>query len=242
MIPSSNKPKYKALVRLRSDIWKTLQKKEFKRKKWRSFISFFQRNNRYKKSNHIFINYTSKDVSKFPVYRRYRYQKYLFIRQRIKLIYGSLQDFKIKQECLKSKKQYALGFAQELEQKVITFLYRSKLARSYKEAKLHHKHKRILINGSYKQTKIKKGDVLHFSTMYEKVLKRRIYKNFLKSGAIKYRKGQKVRNLRVKYGIHQCVDFDINSMRFFFHDNIKYFKNHPFKLPYERVLRWYTRV
>lgn len=76
---------------------------------------------------------------------------------------------------------------------------------------------------------IKKGDILHFNPSYEEVLRRRISKNFLNFK-------------KIKYGIHSSVDFDVNSIRFLFLDNIKYFKNHPFKLPFERVIRWYTRI
>src|SRR6476646_5581754 len=229
MIPSHDKPKYKPLVRLRADVWKTLQKKRFIRKKWRSFISFLNKRNKNSKAFYNLINYQKRTVSKFPVYNRYRYQKDLFLRQHIKLIYGRLQDFKIKKISCGSKKQSVLVFAQELEQLATTFLYRSKLVSTYGEARLHHSHKRILINGTYKQTKIKKGDVLHFSPAYEKVLKRRICKNFYNGKMI-------------KYGINIVVDFEINTLRFLFHENIKYFKNHPFKLPFERVIRWYTHV
>ena len=227
MIPSRDKAKYKPLVRLRADVWKTLQKKRLLRKKWRYIIGFLNKRKKYSKAFYNLINYQKHAVSKFPVYNRYRYQKDLFLRLHIKLIYGRLQDYKIKK--ISSKKQYVLSFAQELEQCATTFLYRSKLVSTYGEARLHHSHKRILINGTYKQTKIKKGDVLHFSPSYEKVLKRRICKNFYN-------------RKRIKYGINGVVDFDINTLRFLFHDNIKYFKNHPFKLPFERVIRWYTHV
>ena len=226
MIPTCDKPKYKPLVRLRTDVWKTLKKKQLHKKKWRSVLSFLYRDKRSKKTYRL-INYTSHNVSKFPVYHRYAYQKNLFLRIHIKLLYGRIQDYKIKQICLKKQNWYL--FAQSLEQTPASFLQRLKLASSYGEARLHEKHKRIYVNGKIKVKTLKKGDVLHFSPDYEKVLKRRITTNF-------------TRKKKIKYGIHMSVDFDINSMRFFFISNIKYFKNHPFKLPFIRVYRWYTRV
>lgn len=227
MIPNLDKPKYKPLVRLRADVWNTLHKKTFKRKKWRPIISFFKRNRKSRKI-YTLLNYQSKNLSRFPVYRKYNYQKELFLRQHIKLIYGRLQDFKIKKISRQSQKSW-LNFAQKLEQKTITILYRLQLVNTYGEAKLHQSHKRILVNGSYIQKQIQKGDILHFSPDYEKVLRKRIYKNYLN---IK----------KFKYSLNQEIDFDVNSLRFFFLKDLYYFKNHPFKLPYERVIRWYNRV
>ena len=162
-------------------------------------------------------------MSRFPVYHRYNYQKNLFLRIHIKLLYGRIQDYKIKQVSHAARKQSWHGFAQNLEQTPASFLHRLKLASSYGEAKLHEKHKRIYVNGIIKVKNIKKGDVLHFNPIYAKLLKRRIYTNFFKKN-------------KIKYGIHTCIDFDINSIRFFFISNIKYFKNHPFKLPFMRVM------
>ena len=228
MIPSRDKPKYKPLVRLRADVYKTLKNKNLYKKKWRPLISFVNRSWRLKKT-HRLINYRSYNLPKFPVYHRYTYQKNLFLRTHIKLLYGRIQDYKMKQ-IIKKKKTW-FDFAQGLEQRPASFLHRLKLASSYSEARLHEKHKRIYVNGNLKVKKLKKGDVLHFSPYYEKLLKRRIITNFLNTKKFKFR-----------YGIHSCVDFDINSMRFFFISNIKYLKNHPFKLPFIRVYRWYSRV
>lgn len=47
---------------------------------------------------------------------------------------------------------------------------------------------------------------------------------------------------KVDFVINEAFDFDVNTFRFFFFDNIYYFKNHPFTLPYLRLKQWYTRT
>jgi hypothetical protein len=228
MIPGKNKPKYKALVRLRIDVWKNLKSKTFKRKKWRLLLSIVKRK-RQTKTFYNLIDYQTKNLSRFPTYRRYRFQKDLYIRIHIRILYGKFQNFHLRNLALKNKNKSWYNFGQSIEQNLCIFLYRMKLTNTYVEGKIHQKHKRILINGSYIKKTLNKGDVLHFSLDYEKALKRRIYRNFTNFK-------------RIKYGFHQCVDFDLSSIRFLFLDNIKYFKNHPFKLPFERLMRSYTRI
>ena len=239
MIPSHNIPKYKILVRLRTDIWNTLRTKALKKKKWRILRSLLKGKRLFgkkRKRQPRILNYEVKALPKFPVYARYRYQRKLNTRQTIKLIYGSLQDYKIKSLALIGKTEAWRGFTKKLEQKAIVFLYRSKLTFTLGEAKIHFRHKRILVNNSCKIPYIEKGDVLHFTPIFEKLLKRRIYSTFSK-----YSKSRK-RKKKIKFTNHNCVDFDPSSFRFYFIDNIKYYKTHPFYIHFERVWRWYTRV
>lgn len=175
MIPSQFIPKYKALAFIRTDVWNTLKTKKLNKKKWRILISLLKRR-KYKRKPEI-MNYSAKTVSKFPVYFRYKYQKNLIIRTKMKLIYGSLQDYKIKDLAKKGGLQ---SFTQSLEQKAPFFLYRLGLTSTYGEAKIHYIHKRIIVNGSYQELYIKKGDVLHFNSHFEKLLKRRIMTGFSK--------------------------------------------------------------
>lgn len=227
MIPSQLKPKYKRLVLIKTDLWNNLKTDKFKKKKWRPLIEILKKRTRFKKRKTVILNYSSKTVPKFPVYFRYKHQKNLIIRYKIKVIYGCLQDYKIKQL---TKKQGVVGFARNLEQKVTTFIYRIGLTNTYGEAKIHFMHKRVIVNGSPLSRHIKKGDVLHFSPAFEKLLKRRIIKGF----SCNYKINQ-MKNLN-------SVDFDFSSFRFYFIDNIKYYKNHPFLIPFEKTWRYYTRV
>ena len=95
MIPSCSKPKYKSLVKLRFDAWQNLRSKKLKKKKWRLLITNLKKNYKYKKRRSL-LKYETTVLPKFRVYFRYKYQKNLFIRKTIKLLYGSLQDYKIK--------------------------------------------------------------------------------------------------------------------------------------------------
>src|SRR6478609_6420656 len=95
MIPSCSKPKYKALVRLRLDVWQNLKFKTLKKKKWRLLVTNAKKSPKLKKRHNI-LNYEITVLPRFRVYFRYKYQKNLILRQTIKSIYGSLQDYKIK--------------------------------------------------------------------------------------------------------------------------------------------------
>lgn len=253
MIPSLDKPKYKPLIRLRADVWNNLQEKVLNKKKWIFLISLIKRKTKRLKGKVPKVrDYYKKEVSKFPVYARYRYQKSLGLRLHIRFIYGRLQDYKIKQIALRSKKFSWLGYTRKLEQNVNSFLYRAKLVITYGEAKIHQKRHRIYVNGNNQEIYITKGDILHFQSDFEDVLKKRFLRNYLFSPSInpfiqlQQRKKKlselKKKNFKTYFGIQTCVDFDTNSFRFLFIEQIKYFKNHPFRVPFEKIIRWYTRV
>ena len=231
MIPSCSKPKYKALVKLRLDVWQNLKFKNFKKKKWRFLISNLERNQKFNKRS-VLLNYEKTVLPKFRVYFRYKYQKNLFIRKTMRSLYGSLQEYKIKY--IARNNNNWRNFALNLEQSAPIFLYRSRLSSSYKEALTNYKHKRILVNGNYSTSVLKKGDVLHFEKNYEKVLRK----------SIKYYVSKKLYYARKKahYNFNSDVDFDVISFRFHFINNIFYFKNHSFLLPFKRIWRYYTKV
>lgn len=248
MIPTPFKPKYKALIRFRIDIWNNLTTKLLLKKKWRLLISLL-RKRRKRKKQPVLLNYTAIAVSKFPVYGRYRYQKLLYFRQAIKLMYGGLQDSKLKAIAISCKIKSWRNFALKLEQKTAMFLYRLKLTSGIGEGKIHSRHKRVYVNGVYKEDYMVKGDVLHFSPVFENLLKRRLRNLYLldlnpskrllsQDNKIYYRKRKK----RMVYGINPSVDLDLCGMRFYFMENIITFKNHPFLLRFDKLLRWYTHV
>jgi hypothetical protein len=253
MIPSLDKPKYKPLIRLRADVWNNLQEKNLNKKKWFFLISLIQRKTKRLKGKVPKVrDYYKREVSKFPVYARYRYQKNLGLRLHIRFIYGRLQDYKIKQIAIRSKKLSWLGYTRKLEQNVNSFLYRAKLVITYGEAKIHHKRDRIYVNGNSKEIYLTKGDILHFRPDFEEVLKKRFLRNYFFSSSTSTfirikQKNRKItefkkKNFKTYFGIQICVDFDTNSFRFLFIQEIKYFKNHPFRVPFEKIIRWYTRV
>lgn len=231
MIPCLGKPRYKPLVRLRADIWNNLKRKSLKKKKWRPLITFLERKKRWKKKRPVVISYEHKPLPKFPIYHRYRYQKNLFIRKGIKIRYGNLQEYKIKKIALQAKRRSWIGFAHRLEQNAISIVYRFKFTATYGEAAIHFKRKHIFVNDSSKKLYIRKGDVLHFSPYIKELYLKRIW----------YKSNNR-RTKRVKFQTHLNIDFDVNTFHFYFIENIKYFRNHPFRLPIEKLWRWYTRV
>lgn len=251
MIPSLDKPKYKPLIRLRIDVWNNLQKKKWKKKKWTFLISILKRQTERLKGKIPKVrNYYKREVPKFPVYARYRYQKNLALRLQIRFMYGRLQHYKIKKIATNSFKKSWVNYIQKLEQSVSSFLYRTHLVITFGEAKIHQKHHRIYVSGNSKEKYLKKGDILHFQPDFENLLKRRFLKHYIhkkqnltpikQDRKTKFR--QKKNDRKFYFGIHNCIDFDPNSFRFFFFDNIKHFKNHPFRVPFEKIIRWYTKV
>lgn len=251
MIPSLDKPKYKPLIRLRADVWNTLHKKVLKKKKWNFLISIIERQTRRLRGKIPKVrNYYKREVPKFPTYARYRHQKSLSIRLHIRFIYGRLQNYKIKQIALSGKKKSWVNYIQKLEQTVCSFLYRANLVITYGEAKIHQKHERIYVCGNPQNKHLKKGDTLDFKAEFESLLRRRLLQKYLLKTPHFYKNTRaiiakrKIRFKRQKFycGMHTCVDFDTASFRFFFLNDIKYFKNHPFRVPFEKIIRWYTKV
>ena len=205
MIPSIDKPKYKPLIRLRTDVWNTLKKKKLKKKKWIFLISILERQTRRLQNKIPKVrNYYKKEVSKFPVYARYRHQKSLAIRLHIRFIYGRLQHYKIKKIALANKKSW-INYIQTLEQSVGSFLYRFSLVMTYGEALLHSKHQRIYVSGNSKEKYLKQGDVLHFRGDFENLLRRRLIKFYLlnKFKPLNFKVQNKVKSKNTFYfGIH----------------------------------------
>lgn len=235
MIPSSSKAKFKPLIKLRKDVWNNLFRKYLNKKKWQVLITILKRQKAFKARQPLKhrlkqYHYTTKILPKFPNYFRYKYQKNLFIRKTIKIIYGNLQEYKIKYYAQTSK--LPLNFIQKLEQKPSIFLYRSKLVSTYGEASIHFMHKRIIINGCALIPNVISGDLIHFTPCFEKVLKRQVL----------YRSSKKFKYKRKNFYLFNEVNFDVIKFRFHFLNNIKYFKNHPFYIPFERTWRYYTRV
>lgn len=247
MIPSKDKPKYKPLVRLRADVWNTLNKKRLKKKKWLFLVSIVKRRVKYiSRKLPKLRNYYKREVPKFPTYARYRYQKQLGLRLHIRFMYGRLQHSKIKKIALCSKKNSWSKYIQKLEQSVSSFLYRTHLVITFGEAKIHQKHNRIYVSGNSSKKYIQQGDILHFHPNLEILLKRRFLYHYIgKTPNLLVKKFKSIsfkKKSTFYYGMHTCVDFELNSFRFFFLNNIKYFKNHPFRVPFEKILRWYTKV
>lgn len=228
--------KYKPLVRIRIDVYQDLTTKSFLKKKWR-LLTLLLTKKKKKKRKYCLINSNLKSLTKFPVYRRYQYQKFLFFRKSIRIIYGGFKDYRFKNIALSTKHTQWRGYAQKLEIKSFVFLSRLKLCFSISEGKIHYRHGRIYVNGINTKNYINKGDILHFSPLFEKLLKRRLAFIFKRKTYVS-KKNKFQRNL---VRLDKNIDFDVNSLRFYFLNKIKYFRNHPFLIRFEKINRWYNR-
>jgi hypothetical protein len=238
MILGKIKPRYKNLKRLNFNVWNTLKFKNIKHKGWRIATPIIIRLSSRKNFVKI-LNYHKTYLFKFPTYLKKAYKINLLKRLHIRYIYGYLQHYKIKKITIETKYKKWLNYIQNLEQTPASFLYRINLIPTYYEAIINQKSNYICVSGRFKIKKLKKNDILEFNPIFKTLLKRRLllkYFNFLNN---KFKRPKK----NIFYlGMQNYVDFDSKSFRFIFLEDIKYFKNHPFRIPFKRILRWYTRI
>jgi hypothetical protein len=239
------KPKYKSLIRLKTDVWNNLNTKKLNNKKWTLLKTILKKriNRNYPKIPKV-RDYFTREASKFVVYFRYKHQKNLTKRLYIRYIYGYLQHYKIKFIAKRSKKKSWLGYIHALEQTASSFLYRTKFVITYSEAFIHQKRQRILVNGKTTKPNIKKGDILHFKKHFENLIRRRWLKYYFLRSRNKYKTHFIKRRIKNFFylGIYEFITFDVNNFCFNFLKNLMYFKNHPFKIPFEQIIWWYTRI
>jgi hypothetical protein len=251
MLPNKIRPKYKTLTKLTLDIGVLLYNKKFNKKKWKFFKEFNKQN------TSKVITYHTRYLPDQPVYSRFFYKTSIIERLQIKYLYKQALSYKLRLIAKKNKNKSWFGYIKFLEQNSISFLYRLKLVNSYNEALLHQGNKHILISGNPIKTRIKIGDILHFSIIFKKIIRKRIIINYsvynehllepLTKEIKKEREEQEKRgeapkgnNKKYYFGIHTCIDFEPNTFCFCFIHEIKYFKNHPFRIPFESIYQWYS--
>ena len=235
-----------------------LQKDKLKLIKDKRFLNRVRSKFKLKYLKKTLINYKSKPSTRYPNYFRYKYQKKLYLSQLLKLIYGSLQNYKLKYLARNSK--FSSQLFEKLEQKPGMFLYRISLIPNLSIVKTVSKKKHLYVNGSSSQPFLKKGDILHFTPLFENYLRRKFFKKrYLRSLNHKKRKKLKLKNYisyrkldytsRIleytkAYKSYNNLNFDVTQFRFHFLDNLnqKYVKNHPFFMPFQRIWRYYNRV
>jgi hypothetical protein len=264
MIPSRSKPRYKICVRFKSNAWYIVRHKKFRKQKWQATKLLTVT------KIPLVVSSYKYELSRFPENFRFMFKHDLLSRLQIRWIYGRLQQYRIKQIALKSKKKSWFSYIQSFEQTPTSFLYRLNLISTYSEIVEHQKNNYIYISGNSKKRYLKKGDVLHFCPYFKNILKRRLVLNYLKYKIKKETKRRllsvpKIKIKKIPYkilqkyfksfkfsilfsfnsfyiGIQTCVDFEPNSFRFLFLNDIKHYKNSPFRIPFRHIYRWYTKV
>lgn len=248
MLPNRFKPKYQILTKLTPDYGIFLHDKSFNKKKWKLFKEI------NKDQISKVVTYYTRFLSDQPVYSRFFLKTNLIERLQIKYLYKQPLYYKIKRIAKQNKHKTWINYIKIIEQTSLSFLYRLKLVNSYNEILLHQRNKHIFISGNSTRTSIKVGDYLYFSTIFKKLIRRRIiinssiYNEELLEPLTKEIEKEKQEKETLSeqndnkyyFGIQTCVDFEPNSFRFFFLQEIKYFKNHPFKIPFESIYQWYS--
>ena len=248
MLPNSFNPKYQILTKITPDYGVFLHGKNFNKKKWKLFKEI--------NKNQIpkVITYYTKFLSDQPIYSRLFFKTSIIERFQIKYLYKQPLYYKIKQIATKNKNRNWIGYIKFLEQTSISFLYRLKLVNSYSESLLHQRNRHIFLSGNPIRTHIRAGDYLCFSPILKNLIRKRIiinsalYKEELVEPLTKEIKEERekieelppLNNNKYYFGIQMFVDFEPNSFRFFFINEIKYFKNHSFKIPFESIYQWYS--
>lgn len=235
-----------------------LQLDKVKLKKDKRFLKHLRSKFKIKFIKKTLINYKSKPLNRYPNYFRYKYQKKLYLSQILKLIYGSMQNYKLKYIAINSKS--SSQFFEKLEQKPAMFLYRISLIPTLSIVKTISKKKQLLVNGCVSQPFLKKGDILHFTPLFENYLRRKLFKKrYFRSltelkrkkvktkNYISYRKrhyASRILEYSKAYKSYNNLNFDVTRFRFHFLENLnqKYIKNHPFFMPFQRIWRYYNRV
>jgi ribosomal protein S4 len=177
------KPLYKKLLHIRENVQNRLKIFKFKRKKWRKFIK------NYEKKFKWFSKFKVKDQSRYIV-SRYPTKNIAYSKQhgetqkaftKIKLFYGNVlkrvlkknvKSIKTKQK-VKSNLLVLLAFETRLD----TVLYRSKFAKSFREAQQAIVHGKILVNSlkiNSPSCKLKTGDVISVDEKFHGFIKNNI--------------------------------------------------------------------
>lgn len=172
------KPIFKQLIRLRENVQNRKKLLNFRKKKWKSFIKFYESKlKNFKKfkpldhSRYFVTKYGTQGAS----YNK-RFRDTLQAGKRLKLFYGNLIEkyFRKKIKMMLGKKQLnskslvglKLSFLQCFESRLDTVLYRAKFAPTVKNAQQLILHGHVEVNKI--QTKIKgyilqKGDIVNFN-------------------------------------------------------------------------------
>lgn len=252
MLPNRADLKYHVLTKLTPDFGVFLHEKSFNKKKWQ-LVKELNTNQISK-----VLAYHVRFLPNQPVYARFFIKTNIIERLQIKYLYKQPLYYKTKRIAKKSKRKNWFSYIKLLEQTSTSFLCKLKLVHSYNEVLLHQRNKHIFVSGNFARTRIRKGDSLYFSEIFKNLIRKRLVINHsayndeiiepltkeIKIEREEIEKSKKERpdksDNKYYFGIQTCVDFEPNSFQFFFIQEIKYFKNHPFRIPFESIYQWYS--
>ena len=177
------KPLFKNLIKLRENVQGKTKILKFKHKKWRTFIENYS-----KKLKKRYVKFKPQDQTKYTITRypnkgtslKKQYRNSLNSGRKLRLFYGGLlkRNFKKQIKILNSdkknsKKNINLVFLKLFEQRLDTVIFRSKFAKSFRNARQMITHEKINVNG--KQVKspsfiLKRGDLVSVDYKYHNII------------------------------------------------------------------------
>ena len=169
------KPLYKKFLRLREDVQfkRKFINKKLKKKKWQSFMFFFNLNIKRRKKNFKIHDQSCTFFKKFgkPIKRNYKYT--LQTKQKFRLFYGQISNKYLKNTIF-SKKLFKKSFLSiimsYLELRLDVILHRVHFCPSIREARNFINKKNIYVNNKLhfsSRNIVKKGDLIFLSNKAE---------------------------------------------------------------------------
>jgi small subunit ribosomal protein S4 len=176
------KPFFKQLIKLRENVQEKTKLLKFKHKKWE--ISIERYSNKLKKR---YLKFKAKDhtrytLTKYPnngTSRKKLYRNSLNSGRNFRLFYGGLLKKDLKKQIKlfnldkKKKTDVNLIFIKHFEKRLDTILFRSKFAKSFRNARQIITHKKIKVNGSIVNSPsyiLENGDLVSIDLSYQNII------------------------------------------------------------------------
>ena len=225
------KPLYKKFIRLRQNVQSRDKLNKFKRKKWKSLLSYIKKLNKYNIYDHnIYFK------PKYSIALKKKYNFSLLTRQKLKLFYNNLSKRYLKFIIKKSLKKLNLEskslnnfFVEYLENRLDNILYRSNFVQSIRHARQYISHGQILVNKIVKKNIsffLKKGDIIEIKKKIKNLVTNYINKSRNWPIPPKY--------LQINYKTLQV--FIVNKINI-----LKLFYHFPFWLNLNNVIKYYLK-
>jgi ribosomal protein S4 len=176
------KPLYKQFINLYENVQNRKKILQFKKQKWKKLISYIRhKSKKYKKYKpYSQMGYIiTKYPTKWNSYKK-NHKKILQACKKFKLLYGSLNENKMKNlkiKAFKIKNNLNLFFLELFEKRLDVILYRAKFSTSIRNAKQLISHGKIFVN--YKKINsqsynLKSGDIISIDYKFKLLIEQNI--------------------------------------------------------------------
>lgn len=176
------KPLFKQLIKLRENVQGRTKILNFRHKKWKTFIEKYS-----KKLKKRYVKFKPQDQTKYTITRypnkgtalKKQFRNSFNSGRKLRLFYGGLlkKNFKKQLKIFNSDKNKKtninLIFLKLFEQRLDSVLFRSKFAKSFRNARQMITHEKIRVNGKVVKSPsfiLKKGDLISVNFKYHEVV------------------------------------------------------------------------